>query len=79
MSLLVNYLGGQLRPVRGVLPAAIAALQAGRALIVPYENADEASLIQGLRLSREALASGSRTFTRSCAFSALASPIRHTN
>lgn len=41
-------LGGQLRPVRGVLPTAIAALQAGRALIVPYENADEASLIQGL-------------------------------
>ncbi len=41
-------LGGQLRPVRGVLPTAVAALQAGRALIVPQENAAEASLIRGL-------------------------------
>lgn len=41
-------LGGQLRPVRGVLPTAIAAAQAGRALIVPTENAAEASLIRGL-------------------------------
>ena len=32
-------LGGHLRPVRGVLPTAFAALQAGRALIVPQENA----------------------------------------
>ncbi|MBJ6612054.1 MAG: YifB family Mg chelatase-like AAA ATPase [Candidatus Thiothrix moscowensis] len=43
-------LGGQLRPVRGVLPTAFAALQAGRALIVPQENAAEASLIRGLKV-----------------------------
>jgi len=43
-------LGGQLRPVRGVLPTAFAALQAGRALIVPQENAAEASLIKGLKV-----------------------------
>jgi magnesium chelatase family protein len=43
-------LGGQLRPVRGVLPTAFAALQAGRALIVPQENAAEASLIRGLQV-----------------------------
>ena len=43
-------LGGHLRPVRGVLPTAFAALQAGRALIVPQENAAEASLIRGLKV-----------------------------
>ncbi|MBO0612671.1 MAG: hypothetical protein RL122_1720 [Pseudomonadota bacterium] len=43
-------LGGQLRPVRGVLPTAFAALQAGRALIVPQDNAAEASLIKGLKV-----------------------------
>lgn len=43
-------LGGQLRPVRGVLPTAFAALQAGRALIVPQDNAAEASLIHGLKV-----------------------------
>lgn len=43
-------LGGQLRPVRGVLPTAFAALQAGRALIVPRENAAEAGLIKGLKV-----------------------------
>lgn len=41
-------LGGKLRAVRGVLPTAFAALQAGRALIVPQENAAEAGLIRGL-------------------------------
>jgi magnesium chelatase family protein len=43
-------LGGQLRPVRGVLPTAFAALQAGRALVVPQENAAEASLIRDLKV-----------------------------
>ncbi len=38
-------LSGQLRPVRGVLPAALAAARAGRRLIVPRENADEAALV----------------------------------
>ncbi|MEY6434046.1 YifB family Mg chelatase-like AAA ATPase [Thioalkalicoccus limnaeus] len=38
-------LSGSLRPVTGVLPAAIAARQAGRALVLPRENADEAALV----------------------------------
>jgi magnesium chelatase family protein len=37
-------LSGKLRPVQGVLPAALAAREAGRALVVPRENAEEASL-----------------------------------
>ncbi|WP_163559239.1 YifB family Mg chelatase-like AAA ATPase [Halomonas sp. NO4] len=37
-------LDGRLRPVSGVLPLALAARQAGRQLIVPRENADEAAL-----------------------------------
>lgn len=41
-------LSGALRPVQGVLPAALAARQAGRALVVPRENAEEASLASGL-------------------------------
>jgi len=41
-------LGGELRSVRGVLPAALAARIAGRALVVPADNAAEASLAQGL-------------------------------
>ena len=41
-------LGGQLRKVKGVLPTAFAAEQAGRSLCVPEENADEASLISAL-------------------------------
>ncbi|HIO92511.1 MAG TPA: ATP-dependent protease [Leucothrix mucor] len=41
-------LGGQLRKVKGVLPTAFAAEQAGRSLFVAEENADEASLISSL-------------------------------
>lgn len=41
-------LSGQVRAIRGVLPAALAAREAGRALIVPQENAEEASLATGL-------------------------------
>ncbi|MEW9680846.1 YifB family Mg chelatase-like AAA ATPase [Pseudomonas sp. TE50-2] len=41
-------LSGTLRPVQGVLPAALAARDAGRALVVPKENAEEASLASGL-------------------------------
>ena len=41
-------LDGQLRPVPGVLPMALAAKQAGiQALFVPYENAPEATLARG--------------------------------
>jgi magnesium chelatase family protein len=38
-------LGGQLRPVRGCLPVALQARSAGRTLVVPVENADEAALV----------------------------------
>jgi len=41
-------LSGVLRPVKGVLPAALAARDAGRALVVPRENAAEAALVEGL-------------------------------
>ncbi len=41
-------LGGQLRPVKGVLPTAFAVNNANRSLFVPQENADEASLIKTL-------------------------------
>lgn len=42
-------LSGELRPVKGVLPAALRARAAGRALVVPAENAAEAALVQGLK------------------------------
>lgn len=42
-------LAGDLRPVRGVLPVALAASRAGRALVVPAANAAEAALASGLR------------------------------
>ena len=38
---------GELRPVRGVLPAAMAVIHTGRTLIVPTENLAEASLAAG--------------------------------
>lgn len=41
-------LSGKLRAVQGVLPAALAAREAGRSLVVPRENAEEASLAGGL-------------------------------
>ncbi len=41
-------LSGALRPVQGVLPAALAARASGRTLIVPRCNAEEASLASGL-------------------------------
>ncbi|WP_295472299.1 magnesium chelatase domain-containing protein, partial [uncultured Pseudomonas sp.] len=41
-------LSGALRPVQGVLPAALAARQAQRTLIVPAANAEEACLASGL-------------------------------
>ncbi len=43
-------LNGGLRPVRGAMCAARAALSAGRALLLPEENATEAALIRDLRL-----------------------------
>ena len=41
-------LGGQLRPVKGVLPTAYAVNKVDRGLFVPEENANEASLIKAL-------------------------------
>jgi magnesium chelatase family protein len=41
-------LSGTLRPVTGVLPAALAVRNAGRSLVLPRENADEAALVSGL-------------------------------
>ncbi len=41
-------LGGELRGVRGVLPAALACRAAGRTLLVPSYNAAEATLVSGL-------------------------------
>lgn len=43
-------LSGAIRPVQGVLPAALAARAAGHTLIVPAENAEEACLASGLRV-----------------------------
>ena len=43
-------LSGALRPLGGVLPAAVAVRDAGRELILPQENAAEAALVSGLRL-----------------------------
>ncbi|KAG1657076.1 Competence protein ComM [Nymphon striatum] len=42
--------GGQLRPVKGVLPTAYAASEANRKLFLPSENANEASLIKELEV-----------------------------
>lgn len=43
-------LSGQLRPVQGVLPAALATRAAQRTLIVPRGNAEEACLASGLKV-----------------------------
>lgn len=43
-------LSGELRPVRGVLPAALAARERGRGLIVASGNADEAARVSGLEV-----------------------------
>jgi magnesium chelatase family protein len=43
-------LTGELRPVRGVLPAALSTRAAGRALVVPADNASQAALARGLEV-----------------------------
>lgn len=43
-------LSGELRPVCGVLPVALAAYKAGRTLIVPAQNAAEAALVKGAQV-----------------------------
>jgi magnesium chelatase family protein len=42
-------LSGELRPVGGVLPAALAARDAGRTLIIPHQNAQETALVSDLK------------------------------
>ncbi len=54
-------LTGELRPVDGVLPAALAAARAGRRLLVPEPNGPEAALARGVR------ASTARTLLDACA------------
>jgi len=41
-------LTGELRPIRGILPFALAASRSDRTLIIPKDNADEAALAKGL-------------------------------
>lgn len=43
-------LGGELRPVTGVLPVALQARDAGRALVVPAANAAEAALVEAAQV-----------------------------
>jgi magnesium chelatase family protein len=43
-------LSGELRPLQGVLPIALAARAAGRALILPRQNAAEAAIVEGLEV-----------------------------
>ncbi|HEY1774058.1 MAG TPA: YifB family Mg chelatase-like AAA ATPase [Gammaproteobacteria bacterium] len=43
-------LSGELRPVRGALPAALKACKAGRALLLPLDNVDEAALVSGVEI-----------------------------
>ncbi len=43
-------LAGELRPIRGSLPSALAARSAQKGLILPRENADEAALVSGLQI-----------------------------
>ena len=43
-------LGGELRPVRGVLTATLAAVRCSRTLVLPLDNAEEAALVAGVDL-----------------------------
>ena len=48
-------LSGEMRPVPGILPAAVKAGASGRPIVVPRENADEAALAGGRILAAESL------------------------
>lgn len=43
-------LSGELRKIRGVLPVVLAAYRAGRQLIVPQQNAEEAALVKNAKV-----------------------------
>jgi magnesium chelatase family protein len=47
-------LNGELRPIQGALPAALAARDAGRGLILPTANAAEAALVHGAEVYQAA-------------------------
>ncbi|PVV20807.1 MAG: ATP-dependent protease, partial [gamma proteobacterium symbiont of Ctena orbiculata] len=42
-------LSGEMRPINGILPVALTARDAGRSLILPQQNAEEAGLVSGLQ------------------------------
>jgi magnesium chelatase family protein len=74
-------LTGELRPVDGVLPAALAAAQAGRTLLVPAGNGPEAALAQHVQaftartlLEVCALLNGTKTLPAAEALPAAATP-----
>lgn len=43
-------LSGGLRPIQGALPFALATYKTGRSLVVPWQNADEAALVNGANI-----------------------------
>lgn len=43
-------LSGELRPIKGVLPVVLSSYQSGRQLIVPFQNANEAALVQSAQV-----------------------------
>ncbi len=43
-------LSGALRPIHGTLPLALATHRAGRTLVIPWQNADEAALVTGANI-----------------------------
>jgi len=43
-------LSGAIRPVQGVLPATIAAKKAGRSILIPLANAEEASMVSDIKI-----------------------------
>ncbi len=43
-------LGGELRHIRGVLPSAIQTRDAGRKLVIPEKNSEEAALVDGVEI-----------------------------
>ncbi len=56
-------LSGEVKPIRGALPLAISARDAGRkGVVLPYENTREAAVVEGLEVL------GARTFTQVVGF-----------
>jgi magnesium chelatase family protein len=62
-------LSGELRPIRGALPLALQARAAGRGLVVPLANAEEAALVNGASVY------GARSLLEVCAHLAGQSPL----